>query len=59
MTTNYLKTKAEPVIKMHILLAYFQKMKVGLSNYQSVCLCMFMCVSLTVRHPLITFEPIG
>jgi hypothetical protein len=33
-----------------IFLAYFKKMKVGLSNHESVCLC--VCPS------LITFEPI-
>jgi hypothetical protein len=36
---------------VEIFLAYFQKKKVGLSNHQSVCVC--------VCHQLITFEPIG
>jgi hypothetical protein len=32
---------------INLFLAYFPKMKVGLSNHQSVC------------PPLITFEPLG
>jgi hypothetical protein len=36
-------------------LAHFQKMKVGLSAQQSVCLC----VCLSVFLSLITFEPLG
>jgi hypothetical protein len=35
------------------LLAYFPKMKVGLSNRLPVCVCVY------VSPPLITFEPIG
>jgi hypothetical protein len=38
------------------LLAYFQKMKVGLSNHQPVCVC---CVSFYLCPPLITFETIS
>jgi hypothetical protein len=39
------------LVSIQLFLAYFQKMKVGLSNHQPVCL--YVC------PPLITFEPIG
>jgi hypothetical protein len=44
-----------------IFLAYFPKMKVGLSNHQSVCVCVCVSVSvsLPVCPPLITTEPLG
>jgi hypothetical protein len=28
-----------------LIFAYFQKMKVGLSNHQSVCFCISVCLS--------------
>jgi hypothetical protein len=48
-------------------LAYFPKMKVGLSNHQSVCLylCLYVCLSvymtvcLSVCPQIITFEQLG
>jgi hypothetical protein len=41
-------------LKLMLFLAYFPKIKVSLSNHQSVCLCVCVCFP-----PLITSKPLG
>jgi hypothetical protein len=43
----------------HSFLAYFPKMKVGLSNHQYVFLSVCLSVSLSMCPPLITSEGLG
>jgi hypothetical protein len=50
-------TKNSAVLRKYIILAYFPKMKVGLSNHQPVSLSLSLSVCVCV--PLITFEPFG
>jgi hypothetical protein len=49
------KLLVKATVSFVYFLAYFQKMKVCLSNHQPVCLCVCVCVC----PPLITSEPIG